>query len=123
MKCPSGGYPTARHNEVRDVLAEALKDAVQEIRVEPPLLPMTGEDLPGRTVNRESEARLDIAATGFWTRQQPAFFDIRVTHPKAGITSRKEAQNQLAAHEAAKKRAYSARVANVVRGAFTPIGI
>ena len=121
MTCPSGGYPTARHNEVRDVLAEALKDAVQEIRVEPPLLPMTGEDLPGRTVNRASEARLDIAATGFWTRQQPAFFDIRVTHPKAGITSRKEAQNQLAAHEAAKKRAYSARVANVDRGAFTPL--
>ena len=75
MTCPRGGYPTARRNEVRNVLAEALKDAVQEIRVElkdavqeirvePPSLPMAGKDLPARTVNRASEARLNITATG-----------------------------------------------------------
>ena len=54
------------------------------------LLPYDGEDLNGRTANRSQEARFNIRARGFWTRQQDAFLDVRVTHPKASLLSRSD---------------------------------
>ena len=72
MGCPCGGYPTARHNEVRDLLAAVVGEVFPNVEVEPQLLPLEGECLVGRTVNRAPDARLDIRARGFWTRQQYA---------------------------------------------------
>ena len=46
--------------------------------MEPRQQPLDGENLSLRTVNHEDEARLDIRATGFWSRGQEAFFDVRV---------------------------------------------
>ena len=74
LTCPSGGYPTARHNEVRDLLANVMMDILRDFEIEPKLLLYQGEDLEGKTANRANEARLDIRAKGFWTRQQEAFF-------------------------------------------------
>lgn len=54
--CPPGGYPTARHNELRDLLASVLKDVVKDVETEPTLLPFAGENLLGRTLNRSLEA-------------------------------------------------------------------
>ena len=79
LTCPCGGYPIARHNEVRDVIADVMREVVSDVEVEPQLLPYTDEHLEGRTTNRSPEVRVDIRAGGFWTRQQDAFFDIRVT--------------------------------------------
>ena len=76
-----------RHNEVRDVLADAKSNVFQDVEVEPVLLPYSGEDLSWKTTNRSEQARVDIRTVGFWTRQQAAFFDIRVTHPRAGLVS------------------------------------
>ena len=58
---------------------------------------------------------------GFWTRQQDAFFDVRVTHPKANVLTVKEVQRQLEKIEQEKKRQYATRVNNIDRGAFTPL--
>lgn len=121
MCCPCGGYPTARHNEVRDTLAGVLREVVSDVEIEPKLLPLDNECLSGRTANRQPEARLDIRAGGFWTRQQDAFFDVRVTHPKASLLSRSEALDQLKSNEREKKRQYGERVNEVDRGAFTPL--
>ena len=121
LTCPSGGYPTARHNEVRDLLANVMKDVLQDVEVEPKLLPYQGEDLEGKTANRANEARLDIRAKGFWTRQQEAFFDIRVTHPKANLLSSSQVLSQLRSHESEKKRQYAERVNCIDRGSFTPL--
>ena len=63
--CPCGGYPTARHNEVRDVVAEAMRDAIHDVEIEPHLLAFQDEDLNGKTANRSVKARLDIRARGF----------------------------------------------------------
>ena len=79
------------------------------------------ETLAGRTANRSSEARLDIRARGFWSRQQEAFFDIRVTHPKADLLSVTKAKEHLAANEREKKRQYGERVNTIERGSFTPL--
>ena len=119
--CPCGGYPTARHNEVRDVVAEAMRDAIHDVEIEPHLLAFQDEDLNGKTANRSVEARLDIRARGFWTRQQDAFFDIRVTHPKANLLSSTEVLKQRTVHEREKKRHYAERVNNIDRGTFTPL--
>ena len=60
-------------------------------------------------------------ARGFWSRQQDAFFDVRVTHPKASVLSRSEVLSQLKHHEQMKKRQYCARVNQIDRGTFTPL--
>ena len=38
-----------RHDDVRDLLDCVLRDAVREVEVEPQLLPLENEDLPGIT--------------------------------------------------------------------------
>ena len=121
--CPTGGYTIARHNDVRDLIAECIRDAgVVDVEVEPKLLPCDGSSLPGgRSLNRADDARLDVRARGFWSRQQDAFFDVRVTHPAASVLSRSEALSQLRSHERRKKNEYGSRVINVERGTFTPL--
>ena len=78
LTCPAGRYPSARHDNVHDILAETLSKAVRDVETEPRLRPLSGEDLPYATANQTDEARLDIRAWGFWTRQQDAYFNVRV---------------------------------------------
>ena len=117
--CPTGGYPTACHNQIRDFLSEVLTEVLEDVKWEPALLPLSGEDLPGTTTNRADAARADIRAHGFWTRRQNAFFDVRVTHPKASLLSCWEVRSQLSQAEASKKRQYGRRVIKVDHGSFT----
>ena len=42
---------------------------------------------------------------GFWTRQQEAFFDIRVTHPKAQLLTAADISAQLVNNERERKNA------------------
>ena len=121
LSCPCGGYPSARHNEIRDVLAEVMRSVVHDVELEPTLLPYEGEDLDGRGPNRSQAACVDIRAHGFWTRQQDAFFDVRVTNPKANLHTVSEVRQQLLDHEKQKKRQYLQRVVNIDRGSFTPL--
>ena len=66
LSCPSGGYPTIRHNEIRDLTAKLMTEVCRDVCVEPHLQPLTGENLSYATANREDSARLDIKARGFW---------------------------------------------------------
>ena len=72
-----------------------MRDAAVEVEVGPRLLPFNDKHLPGKTANRATEARVDIRAMGFWTRQQNTFFNVRVTHPKANLLTVAEAKRQL----------------------------
>ena len=82
---------------------------------------MWGSDLPGgRSLIQTDETRLDVRARGFWSRQQDAYFDVRITHAAASALSRSEALSQLRSYERAKKNQYASRVVNVQRGSFTP---
>ena len=98
------GYPTARRSKVRDLIAYATRDVFHDVQIEPRLLAFEHEDLGRKTANRSTEAHVDIRTRGFWKRQQDAFFDIRVTHPKADLLSTSEVNSQLCAHEREKKR-------------------
>ena len=82
LTCRQGGFHTVRHNELRDTFSALLSEVCQEVSIEPPLQPLSGEWLP-RAANKEPNARLDIRARGFWDGMQDAFFDVRVFHPLA----------------------------------------
>ena len=83
MCCATGGFPTVRHNEVRDMMADLVTEVCSDVAVEPLLAPVTGEVFCAASTNTAPDARADIRARGFWTRAQNAFFDIRVFHPDA----------------------------------------
>ena len=83
MSCKKGGFITMRHNDVRDLTANILEGVLNDVEVEPQLLPLTGENLRYQTAIRGDEARLDIQAQGSWQRGQQAFLDVRIFYPNA----------------------------------------
>ena len=60
MSCPSGGFPTIRHNEVRDILADLLTEVCVDVAVEPPLMPLSGEVFVAASAKAADDARADI---------------------------------------------------------------
>ena len=81
--CSFGGYPTIRHNELRDVIGDLLSEVCHNVAVEPVLQKLIGEVFTSKTANSSQEARADVGATGFWTNQEDAFFDMRIFHANA----------------------------------------
>ena len=61
------GYPTLRHNELRDFTAEILSEVCADVCTEPPLglQPLSGETLHDLRYCKLDGARLDISAAGF----------------------------------------------------------
>ena len=57
-----GGLTFVRHNEIRDITAEWLDRVCHDAVVEPPLQPLTGENVIPATANRKDDARADIHA-------------------------------------------------------------
>ena len=45
MACKIGGFPIYRHNEIRDFIADCLREVCQDVEVEPQLQPLTTESL------------------------------------------------------------------------------
>ena len=60
-----------------DFTVVVLIEVCSDVRVEPPLQPLTGEILRFATANREYESRVDVCAVGFWEfKYQKAIFNI-----------------------------------------------
>ena len=51
MNCPSGSFPTLRHNELRDFTAAALSEVCHDVAVKPVLQPLSRESLQFATTN------------------------------------------------------------------------
>ncbi len=84
LSCPRGGFPTLRHNEIRDVTANLLTEVCHDVMTEPDLQPLTGEAMTRATSNTADGAILDIAVNGFWGgRFERTFLDVRVFNPHA----------------------------------------
>ena len=121
LSCPKGGFPTMRHNEVRDLTAHLMATVCHDICIEPTLQPVTGEHLSGASAIRDDGARLDIAASGFWGgRHERAFFDVRIFNPHAS-SNHQSLSTCYRKHENLKKRAYEQRVREIEHGSFTPL--
>ena len=67
LSCKKAGFVTLRHNELRDHIAEMLQKVTNDVRIEPILQPLTGEEqsIGG---NLSVKARANISAKGFWCR-------------------------------------------------------
>ena len=59
LMCKLGGYVTLRHNRIRDLEAELMKEVCHDVKVEPPLIPIEKET--GRQGNTAKKARLDVS--------------------------------------------------------------
>ena len=120
LVCMLGGYTHMRHNEVRNVEAELLREVCKDVQVEPSLLPLTGQQF-GRSANHQDMARLDVSARGLWGPMEKAFFDVRIFHPNADSNRSKSLPQLYNSHEAEKKRTYNDRIINVEHATFTPL--
>ena len=95
-------------------------DVCFDVRTEPPLQPLTGEILPP-SANRDDEARLDVAARGFWFERAMAFFDVKVFNPFAKTYLNMKLDAAFNQNERGKKTAYNQRVIDIEHGSFSPI--
>ena len=122
LSCPKGGYPSIRHNEIRDFTAYLMTEVCHNVAVEPHLQPLSGETMVNASSIKQNGARLDVAADGFWgSRFERAFFDVRVFNPYAPSNQHSSLQACYRNHENAKKRAYDQRIREVEHGTFTPL--
>ncbi len=119
--CKVAGFIHMRHDDTTDFLAKCLKEVHNDVEVEPPLLPLTGETFRHRTANTQPDARADIRVRGFWTASKNAFFDTRVFYPHAPSYQSRSLQSLFKSMEKAKKREYGERITEVEHGSFTPM--
>ena len=120
--CPHGGYPSLRHNEIRDITAQLMSEVCPNVATEPTLQPVTNERFYHRSANTESGARLDVRAQGFWRlHHQQAYFDVRVFNPLAASNRHSSISTCFKSHDREKRRTYEQRVREVERGSFTPL--
>ena len=122
LSCSRGGFPTLRHNEVRDLTASLLTEVCSNVALEPELQHLSGEVLRGGSANRDNGARLDIAVDGFWSPgRERTFVDIRVFNPFAPANRRSSLASTYRMHEKEKRRCYCQRVTDVEHGSFCPL--
>lgn len=122
LSCPRGGFPSLRHNEIRDLTARLLTEVCNDVQVEPELQEITTEALSGRSANTTNGARLDVAASGFWGgRRERTLVDVRVFNPFAPSNSNTTLDRCFTKHEREKARAYEQRVREVEHATFVPL--
>ena len=121
MICHMGGFPTIRHNELRDMTASLLTEVCTNVATEPHLQPLSGETFRLASANTNDGARLDIRARGFWTAGQDTFFDVRVFHPDAPTNRSGRLSAVYKRHEDEKKRVYGQRILEIEHAVLTPL--
>jgi len=122
LSCVKGGFPSIRHNEIRDVTSTLLSEVCHDVATEPHLQPLNGEVFPHRSANAEDGARLDIVASSFWGgRYERTFFDVRVFNPYATSNQHPQQQSVYRRHERLKRNAYEQRIREVEHASFTPL--
>ena len=121
LSCPMGGFPTLRHNELRDLTASLLEEVCTNVSREPLLQPLSGESVTMSTVVGDG-ARADIAADGFWgISHQRAFFDVSVVNPFSESYRGHTLPAVYRKVEGLKKRKYDVHIRDVEHGCFSPL--
>src|SRR5690606_11260196 len=118
LDCLIGGFRTLQHNEVRDLVADVVREAQYKVEVEPLLQPLTGETLKYRSANKEEDARSDVKVLGFWSKMRQAYFDIKVVSPCARSYLHLTPAALYRKMEQAKVREYRSRINDVEHETF-----
>ena len=121
LNCKKGGFVSWRHNDIRKITADFLREVCIDVEEEPLLQEITGEVFRSKTAKVEKDARLDISARGFWMRGQKVFCDVRVFNPLTKCYRTKTLAKVHELNEKEKKVKYAARVVEVENGSFTPL--
>ena len=121
LSCKKGGFITLRHNEVRDITASFLNEVCKDVRKEPSLIKLTGEQINEKATKTGDEARLDVSALGFWVPGQRVFCDIRVFDHNAQRYRNTNLKKCFIKNEEEKKKHYNERVLNIENASFTPL--
>ena len=122
LDCTTGGLRTIQHNEVRDVLAQCMREAGHTlVEVEPQLQELSGEAFEYKSANKEPDARSDIKCCGFWRPKRQAYFDIKVVSPFARSYVKMTPAALFKMAERAKIREYRERILEVEHGDFNPM--
>ena len=122
MSCPTGGLPTIRHNELRDLCAQMLTEVSHNVATEPTLEPLQGEQFRSSSTTTDEGARLDIAASGFWGgRFERTFFDVQVFNPNVQSNALASLPSLYRRHERQKRTKYEQRIHEVEHATFCPL--
>ena len=119
LTCKKGGYVSMRHDRIRDLEANILKDICKDVRIEPELLPVGNVVVDSS--NTAEKARLDVSAIGIWSPMERTFLDVRIVHPNSASYRDKTIEKIYEMHEKEKKRSYNQRIMQVERATFTPL--
>ena len=107
-----GGFPTIRHNEIRDLTASQLTEVCPNVAIEPHL---SRETFRLASANTDDGARVDVRARGFWNACQDGFFHVRVFHPNAPSNSSRSLSAAYKKDEDEKKRYGQLAIASYTR--------
>ena len=119
LMCKKGGYVILRHNRLRDLEAELMKEVCTDVRTEPTLLPIANRsNVSGNTTD---QGRPDVSGVGVWSPMEKTFIDVRIFHPNAPTYISKDLPQVYKTHEREKKRDYNNRIIQVENASFSPI--
>ena len=97
-----------RHNEVRDLLGNIMRDVCHNVTIEPQLTSLSGVAFRSSAANTACDARLDFKANGFWnaSRYECAYFDVRIFHPHVQSYHSMNVERVYRTHERSKRSEY-----------------
>ena len=111
-----------RRNELRDMCANLLTETCHNVRIEPVLHPLSGEQMSMATAAIGDAAHPDIVASGFWGgRFQRTFFDVRVFNPNVRSNLSSQMPALYCCYERTKRNQYEQRTREVEHGTFAPL--
>ena len=119
--CKKGGFVSLRHNQIRDMEANLMREVCYDVKTEPPLLELSGETFAKKSTNTAGEARLDISARSVWNNMDITFFDVRIFHHGAASNHQQVIEETFKKHEEEKRRTYQQRIIQVEKATFTPL--
>ena len=121
MSCKKGGFITMRLNHVRDLTGNIPTGVLNDVEIQPQLLPLTGENLRYQTKIRGDEARLDIRVRGLWEKGHQAFIHVSVLDPNASRYLNTSIQQCYSINEKEKKRNCNERILQIDHDTFAPL--
>ncbi len=121
LNCHNGGFVNARHDAIKNYVAQLLKKVCKDVEVEPPLQKVPSTTTLNNGANKSDEARLDIRARDMFRFGQNSFYDVCVTNADCKSQRNSTVKSILRSHEQRKKREYNRRVIEVEHGTLTPL--